>query len=221
MEQLIELDKQLLLFFNGYHTPFLDNFFWIFTSIKIWIPIALLIIAVIIKTKGKDAIWILLFLIMALILSDQISTLIKNLIERPRPTREISLDGLVQTVNGYLAGRYGFISSHASNSFAFALFTTLLFRHKAYTITIFIWAIINSYSRIYLGVHYPADIIGGIFLGLSLGGLFFLCIQKFTPQAIIPHKKFHYTKTGFSVISIYGILAGILLTVLTICLISL
>lgn len=220
MEQLIEFDKQLLLFFNGFHTPFWDNFFYTFSGTMIWIPIAVLICGVIIKTKKKDAFFILLFLSIAIVLSDQISTLIKTLVERPRPTREVTLQGLVQTVNGYLAGRYGFVSSHASNSFAFALFSALLFRHCTYTCTIFVWATINFYSRMYLGVHYPGDILGGIFLGLTLGGLMFYAMKRFRPQTLVQHQSIHYTQTGFSFISIYGILAGILLTILAICLTS-
>lgn len=220
MEQLIELDKQLLLFFNGSHTPFWDNFFYTFSGTAIWVPIAVLILGVIVKTKKKEALCILLFLAVAIVLSDQISSLIKNLVERPRPSREVSLQDLVQTVNGYRGGAYGFISSHAANSFAFAIFSTLLFRHSIYGITIFVWATFNSYSRMYLGVHYPGDILGGIVLGLLLGGLMFWSMKKICPKTLEQKQTCHYTQTGFSFISIYGILAGIFLTILAISLTS-
>ncbi len=220
MNYLIELDKKLLLFFNSFHTPFWDTFFETFSGKIIWVPLAILIIGVIVKTKRKEAIWILLFVVATIALADQISVLIKNTVERPRPSHEITLQGLVQLVNGHKGGRFGFVSSHATNAFAFALFTSLLFRWRYYTITIFAWAVVNSYSRMYLAMHYPADIIGGTLLGLALGGAMFYAMRKLRPQTLASVADPHYTATGFSFISLYGVLAGVFFTVLAMLLTS-
>jgi undecaprenyl-diphosphatase len=166
---LIEVDKSALLAINACHSPFLDNFFWLFTSIPIWIPFYLMIFYSIIKLQPQKW-WITLLTLGLLIaLTDQVSNnLIKMTVERLRPSHEPSLEGLVHFIAGYKGGRFGFVSSHAANSFGLALFAALLFRNKWLTISIFSWAILNSYSRIYLGVHYPGDIIGGAIVGLLI-----------------------------------------------------
>ncbi len=220
MDYLIELDKQLLLFFNSFHTPFWDSFFETFSGKIIWVPLAILIIGVIVKTKRKEAFWILLFVVATITLADQISVLIKNTVERPRPSHEPTLQGLVQLVNGHKGGRFGFVSSHAANAFAFAMFTSLLLRQRYYTVAIFAWAVVNSYSRMYLGLHYPADIVGGTLLGLALGCGMFFAMKKLRPQTLAPVDDPHYTATGFSFISIHGILAGLFFTVLAMLLTS-
>ena len=183
LESLIEFDKQLLLFGNSFHTPFWDNFISIFSGKFIWIPAALTILYVIIRTEKRNSLWVLLFLAITIVLADQISSsFIKLLVARWRPTHEPTLQGLVQIVHGYTGGRYGFVSSHAANSFGVALFTSLLFRRKLYTWTIFIWAIVNVYTRIYLGVHYPFDIIGGAMVGLGCAWLSFYLMRCVKPQ---------------------------------------
>lgn len=176
---LIEVDKSALLSINACHTPLFDNFFWIFSSIPIWIPFYLMIFYSIIKLQPKNW-WITLLTIGLLItLTDQVSNnLIKQTIERFRPSHEPSLEGLVHFIAGYKGGKYGFVSSHAANSFGLALFATLLFRNKWLTISIFSWAFINSYSRIYLGVHYPSDIIGGALVGMILAMALFFAYNK-------------------------------------------
>ncbi|HPW89845.1 MAG TPA: phosphatase PAP2 family protein [Paludibacteraceae bacterium] len=182
-ESLIELDKQLLLWGNSFHSPFWDNFIYIFSGKLIWIPTALMLLYVIVRTEKRNSWWVLLFLIITVVLSDQISSgIIKPLVARWRPTHEPTLQGMVQLVHGYTGGCYGFVSSHAANSFALALFTSLLFRRKLYTWTIFLWATANVYTRIYLGVHYPLDILGGILLGLACGWLSFYLMQRLKPE---------------------------------------
>lgn len=179
LEKLMQLDTELLLYINGINSPFGDNFFSMYTDILIWVPLYALILYTIFKKHGMRGFWILLALVLVITLCDQISSsLIKPGVARLRPTREPSLEGLIHIVNGYRGGRYGFISSHAANSFGLAAFSALLFRRPAYTIFIFLWAIINSYSRMYLGVHYPGDILGGTILGLLAGWSVYLLYAK-------------------------------------------
>lgn len=181
METLLQADRELLLYLNSIHTPLWDNFFWIFTSIPVWIPFYLAIVIVFFKRYGARGLWPLLALVFVILLCDQISSsFFKEFFERLRPSHEPSLDGIVRLVNGKKGGRFGFVSSHAANSFGLAMFTALLFRKWYFSLVIFLWALVNSYSRIYMGLHYPGDIIGGLLLGLLCGAFVYWLYKRFS-----------------------------------------
>jgi undecaprenyl-diphosphatase len=164
-----QFDTQLFLFLNSYHTPFCDQVMWLISSIPIWIPLYMaIIVALGLKYKRKILI-LLLIIILAVTLSDQISVAFKKGFHRLRPCHEPALNGLVHIVKGKCGGQFGFISSHASNVFNAALLSLLLLRRRWFTYSILIWAAIVSYSRIYLGVHYPGDVICGSILGACIG----------------------------------------------------
>jgi len=166
IDALNQLDTHLFLFLNGLHTQWLDPLMWIISGKLIWIPLYLVLLFFLIKQYGKQ-VWIpLLGVALLILLADQTASgLLKEAVQRLRPSRNPSLEGLVHIVNNYRGGKYGFVSSHASNSFAIAVFFSLIFRYRPVSILLICWAIIVSYSRIYLGVHYPGDVICGALIG--------------------------------------------------------
>jgi len=171
MQTLIDLDKKLLLFINGLHHPFLDPVMFYTTKTFFWLPLYLFLIFLIFKKYKHNAWFILLGAALTVVLADQLTTsLMKPFFARLRPSQEPSLQGLVHLVNDYKGGLYGFASSHAANTFGTATFVWLVLRPFYRRIGwIFVWAAVMTYTRLYLGVHYPGDIVVGAALGLVCG----------------------------------------------------
>lgn len=185
IESLKLWDTTLFLFLNGYHAPLFDGIMFAISNKLTWIPLYIAIIFTVIKHWKRESIWIILALAVCIVIADQVSSgLIKHLVERPRPSHATDLTGLIHLVNGYTGGKFGFVSSHAANAFGFALLSSLLFRQKNYIFLIFGWATITAYSRIYLGVHYPLDIVGGIIVGLLAAIICFIPIKKLRPSLL-------------------------------------
>ena len=167
---LIEFDKKVFLYLNGMHSPEWDEIMYWVTGDKSWIPLyMILLILIIYRERPYRFIFTILFVAIAVGLSDYISVIIKNLVERPRPSRNPEIADLVHIVNNYRGGNYGFVSSHAANFFAVATFLSNQFKNYRWSLFLFSWAALVSYSRIYLGVHYPLDIICGAVLGALIG----------------------------------------------------
>ena len=168
---LNELDTQALLAINGAHDPVLDFIFYWAAYKFTWIPFYIWILYVIYRNYGKQT-WKFLPVIAAMItMSDQLSTLLKNTTERFRPCHEPAIQHLVHLVNGECGGSFGFVSSHAANSTALAVFVMMLLPkgYIALRAEMIAFVLINIYSRIYLGAHYPLDILCGAFLGFVIG----------------------------------------------------
>lgn len=180
-DTLINTDKELFLFINGAHNDFFDLIMWWVSKTITWLPLYMLIIYLIIKKYRQKSVWILLLAILMVSLSDLTSVyLFKNVFMRLRPCHNPCMDGLVHIVNNKCGGSYGFISSHAANNFAVASYTFFLLRkpHFIFTMIVFICATIIGYSRIYLGVHYPADVACGAICGFLCGYIIYLTAIK-------------------------------------------
>lgn len=177
----LELDKNLFIELNSYHAPWLDTVMFFVSHKLTWIPLYIAIVYFIFRIHGpKKGIVAVLCIVLTITLADQItSTVMKPFFARLRPTHEPELRDLVHTVNDYRGEKFGFASSHAANTFGLALFVFLLFRDRTRQVRwIFLWALVVGYSRIYLGVHYPGDIIVGAVVGMICSVGCFVAYRK-------------------------------------------
>ena len=179
LEQLIHIDTEILLAINGWHAPWADTLMWIISAKATWIPLYVLLIGLLIWRYRKPAptlvkwlqrvpacVVMIVVIALAVGAADFIASgILKDLVARPRPTRVPELEGVLHLVNGYRSGQYGFVSSHAANTMACALLFSLIWRNKIATCGLMLWVAANCYSRMYLGVHYPTDILGGLMVG--------------------------------------------------------
>ena len=173
------MDTELLLAINGWHAPWADRLMWIVSAKATWIPLYVLLIGLLVWRYRKPAktgvkwlqkvpacVVMIVVIAMAVGVADFIASgILKELVARPRPTRVPELEGVLHLVNNYRSGQYGFVSSHAANTMACALLFSLIWRKKITTSLLMLWVAANCYSRMYLGVHYPLDILGGLMVG--------------------------------------------------------
>jgi len=205
MEELIQFDKQLLLAVNGSDSLFLDYLVLILTNAKTWIPLYLGLFYVVVQTHRKHWKEILFILVAAglcVLLAGAVDdTIVKPLVARWRPTHDPEIGALVDVVNGYRGGNYGFFSAHASNTFSIALFFSLLMRHRPFVIFMVSWSLINCWTRLYLGVHYPGDILVGLCWGSIVGYTVYRLYCRVTTP--VPYDIRHlYVPMGILIVTI-------------------
>lgn len=180
---IIELiDSQLLLLINSCHSSWADGFMMMFTGRFIWIPMYVTLAFILARSfKPRRALLAFIGIALAIALADQIcATLIRPLVSRLRPSHpDNPLSVFVTLVNGYRAGSHGFPSCHAANSFALLSYISLVVPRRRLAIFLLIWAVVNCYSRLYLGVHYPGDIIVGATIGTICGTAVALAFRRY------------------------------------------
>ena len=195
-EAIQNLDASVFLFFNSFHNDFFDNFMSLYSGRFIWIPTyAALLIVMLRRYSWPKVLCLLVGIALSITLADQIcASLIRPVFERLRPSNlDNPLSAFTHIVNGYRGGAYGFPSCHAANSFALAVFSAAMLRQRSFTLFVLAWAAVNCYSRVYLGVHYPGDLLVGAIVGSLVG--YICCLASTT----VFNRFFSTTESGRSV----------------------
>ena len=215
---MTNLDQALTLWLNGSHSLFADGIAWTATQTLTWVPAMLLVVYVINRNNNLTGIAVtLLSIALCIVLADQVaSTVFKPLVARYRPSNDPFIMYAVDVVHGYRGGRYGFFSSHAANTMAAATYLTLCIRHRALGWWLYAWALLNCWTRVYLGVHYVGDLLVGTLWGLCVGWSVYKLSRRFFPQladydARYAHRA-GFTPTGYSVQSAWLIISGLAAT---------
>ena len=187
MEALQQFDAGIFTTINSWHAFYFDNFMALVTVIITWLPMILMLLYMLYMKKGwRKMLAVLLAVAVVILIADQVSaSIIKPLVGRLRPSRNPDLQATVHLVNQYNGGMFGFVSSHAANCFGIATLLAFLFKNQAFTWFMIAWASLMCYSRIYLGVHYPGDIVCGAILGVAAAAaVYYLAkqLKKKLPQ---------------------------------------
>ena len=216
IQRLVDIDKQVMLALNGSDSLYMDGVMKIYTTTAVWIPVAAVLLFIVIKNNTpRNTLLIILSVALTILLTDKVSSdIIKPLVGRLRPSHDPEFMHLIDTFNGYRSGSFSFTSSHACNSFGIFMFISLLIKNRTLSLSLLAWAIINSFSRIYLGVHFTGDILCGAIVGTLLG------LTVYLLYAFI-HKKIerqptritaNYTRSGFLVEDVNIMTSAIYLT---------
>ena len=218
LEQEIQWEKSLFLFLNDNHSAFWDNVMYIYSYMFTWIPLYLCFFFVFLyKKTWKEIVFAFAAVGLMVLFCDLLSSgIAKPYFQRFRPTHHPEFKDIVNIVFGYRGGRYGFFSGHAANSFGFATLMSLMFRNKIFSVTMFIFAALTAYSRIYLGVHFVSDIVVvmavGIFFGWFVYELFILGRKYWLKTPSKNLRKTIYSKTeSIFLVEVYLIMIVIIL----------
>lgn len=197
-----DMDMQVLSLFNGSDNIMLDQMVQLLTSGLTWIPLYVMLFFVVMRnneTMGQIALVVGSAIFCVLFADGLVDGIIKQLAERWRPSNDPTFKYMVQVVDDIRPKGYSFCSAHAANTMSLAVFFSLLIRSKMLTITLVIWSLINCWTRLYLGVHYPSDILCGMIIGIIVGILVYLLYYKIylriSPK--INYISNQYTSTGY------------------------
>ena len=199
----IAFDKQLLLTLNGSDSLFLDRVAHTLTTATTWIPLYVSLFYIVLRNNDefRRVLYVLAGAGLCVLLAGSIDDLfVKPTVARWRPTHDPEIGMLVDVVNGYRGGNYGFFSAHASNTFSIAIFFCWLVRDRLLSLSLVIWSFTNCWTRMYLGVHYPGDILVGLTWGLIVGSFVYWLYYLVTKRLDSSNRYYissKYSKTGY------------------------
>lgn len=177
IDWLEQMDQAMVIAVNQWHHPILDDIMWNISGKWQWIPLYVYLLYMMIKKYDQKVLWPILSVVMVIVLTDQTSVhLFKEVFQRYRPCHHLELKPVLELVHNKCGGKYGFVSSHAANSFGLAVIMTLLFKEKrGFVVLLLIWASVVAFSRVYMAVHYVSD----VFFGALLGALLAFMVHRF------------------------------------------
>lgn len=197
-----DFDMQLLHVFNGSQNIWLDQMVMVLTSGFTWIPLYVILFVIVIRnneTMGQIALIVGCALLCFLMSEGLVDGIIKPIAARWRPSNDPVWKYTIQVVDNMRLKNFSFCSAHAANTFSIAIFFALLIRSRVVTCTLMLWSLANCWTRLYLGVHYPLDIICGLAVGAIIGSLIYLlynkCYHRISPN--IQYVSNQYTSTGY------------------------
>lgn len=226
IDSLIALDQELLTWFNGSESLFLDNFVVLLTTGITWIPLYVALFVLVMKNNETMSQIMLVVGCAALciLFADGVADgLVKPLVGRPRPCNDPLLKYAVDIAGNYRVSGFSFFSAHAANTMSIAVFFTLLVRNRTFTAAMLLWSLLNGWTRLYLGFHYPGDVLCGFLWGAVSGCLAYLLFYKVYLR-ISPKLNYistQYTRTGYSKNDIDMVIAVMVLTVAMLMILSL
>ena len=173
IQQLTDIDTGVFLFFNGMHSPFWDGFMFAYSGKWIWLPLYAALLAVLLRNYDKRSVMAFAAAVALMVFFTDFftSSVVRPHVMRLRPSNpDNPISGLVHVVQNYRGGSFGFPSAHSSNVWGLAVFSALVFRKPAVCGFMALWAAVTCYSRLYLGVHYPGDLLSGMLVGITGAG---------------------------------------------------
>lgn len=199
---LESFDKQCLLAVNGSDSLFLDRMAHTLTTALTWLPLYLSLFYIVLKNNDsvRKILYIVAAAAMCVLLAGTVDdVIVKPTVARWRPTHDPEIGMLVDIVDGYRGGRYGFFSAHAANTFSLAVLFCWMIRSRILSIALVIWSFTNCWTRLYLGVHFPGDILCGLTWGLIVGTFVYYVYYRFTRGMVFGRRYIStkYTSTGY------------------------
>ncbi len=217
MDFLLQTDRQMLLFFNGSDSLFIDGMASTLTMALTWVPLYISLFWLVMRNNDnmRQILLVVMACALCFLLSDGLAEgIMKPVVARFRPCQDPSLKIYVDTVEGFCPYDYSFFSGHASNTFSIAIFFALLVRQRTFTTFMVVWSLVNCWTRLYLGLHFPSDIFVGLLWGGVVGfGVYVLYLRFY--QMTSPRLNFvstHYTSTGYALVDLNVVYTVMVLT---------
>lgn len=219
LDRLIDFDRWLLLAVNGSASLYLDGLVKTLTTAATWIPLYLALFYLVMKNNNsvRRIVFIVACAGLCYLLAGAVDDgIVKPLVARWRPTHDPVIGWQVDVVNGYRGGRYGFFSAHASNTFSIAIFFSLLVRSRLMTFALVLWSLVNCWTRLYLGVHFPGDILVGLLWGGFVGTVVYLffCYVERRYSTGMNYISSQYTSSGYEYKDVDAVVAVLVFTLL-------